>query len=587
MRENRYEKILQKEYYLLFISAIAVWFLFFHMDTAKLESIYMLICIGCVSLGFYFFDKYYKCISKWKSGLLIIYALMLATTVIIGDKIKIDSRVFESFSILDILWLICAVWIVFGCTIMVLWLAENEVLSGVIFEDADYCRNKSLGKCFIVFVIIYLFYLLVYAPGIVAGDSLSSVRQIEEGFLENHHPVFYTCIIGFFLKIGNCFGNNNTGILLYCIFQIIVTALTYSYFINWIRTKNISRICRIFIFLYFVISPVFAIYSITLWKDPIFSCVLLLMIISLFNFCNEEDLSKKKLLHFSILGILMSLLRNNGIYIFMLTFLFMLIFKRKNIKNIVISIFPAIVVVYIITGPFYVNVLHANTRFVERVGIPLQQMGRVVVENGNMNKADQNFMYSLLPEEKWDTYYDPFIVDSVKWSKEFNTEYLNTHKEQFFTTWISMMKKNLKIYIQQYLMGTTGFWRIGEERGNEFVKLDILKNDYQISSNSLLGNKISGLIKGKLQDKYSHIPMGIFIWIIILDVFLCLIYKKIEYILPLIPVVGNWGTLMIATPTAFGLRYIWINVLVFPLAILYPFLLNKLSESNLKKNLLN
>lgn len=586
MGKNKYRKIPLKEHY-LFISAVAVWLLFFHMDTINLEAVYMIVCTSCVFLGFYFFDKYYRYISKWRIGLLISYALLLAATIIVGEKIKIDSRIFESFSLWDVLWLLCAIWIVFGCTVFVLWLIENEILAEIIFQDTGYMNKKNLIKLFIAFVVIYSCYLIIYAPGIVAGDSLSSIRQIEEGFLENHHPVFYTCIIGFFLKIGNYIGDNNTGILLYCIFQIVITSLTYSYFINWLGKRKIGKVCRIFVFLYYVFSPVFAIYSITLWKDPMFSCGLLMMIIKLFDFCNKESISKRELFCFSILGILISLLRNNGIYIFILTFILMLFFIRGNNKKIVLSILPAIILVYIITGPVYVNVLHANTRFVEKIGIPLQQMGRVVVENGEMSEEDEMFMYSLLPKEKWDTYYDPFIVDPVKWSKEFNTEYLNSHKKEFFDTWISMLKKNLKIYIQQYIMGTTGFWRIGEERSNEFVKLEILKNKYNIFSKSLLGDKTGTLIKNKLQNKYAHIPMGIFIWIIILDILFCLVYKKTEYILPLAPLIGNWGTLMIATPTAFGLRYIWINVLAFPLAILYPFLVSRLSRTRLREAAVN
>lgn len=57
------------------------------------------------------------------------------------------------------------------------------------------------------------------------------------------------------------------------------------------------------------------------------------------------------------------------------------------------------------------------------------------------------------------------------------------------------------------------------------------------------------------------------------DVLLCWVKRKSRYILPLLIMVGNWLTLMIATPTAFGLRYIFIMMLGVPLLVFYPLLL--------------
>ena len=48
--------------------------------------------------------------------------------------------------------------------------------------------------------------------------------------------------------------------------------------------------------------------------------------------------------------------------------------------------------------------------------------------------------------------------------------------------------------------------------------------------------------------------------------------RKSIYILPLTGMIGNWLTLMIATPTAFGIRYIYILVIAVPLLLVYPWL---------------
>ena len=147
---------------------------------------------------------------------------------------------------------------------------------------------------------------------------------------------------------------------------------------------------------------------------------------------------------------------------------------------------------------------------------------------------------------------------------------------------VSLLEKNLDIYVEQYFMGTTGFWRIGAERTNEFVKLEVDENPYGIYEDSPLGEKLSEEIKDKIETALDKLPMGVYIWLMFFDLLYCVVKRKYKYVTMLLPMLGNWGTLMIATPTAFGLRYIWINVIALPLMLLIPFILarNDQKQSN-------
>ena len=85
-----------------------------------------------------------------------------------------------------------------------------------------------------------------------------------------------------------------------------------------------------------------------------------------------------------------------------------------------------------------------------------------------------------MPMEKYLEYYNPYLVDPIKWAPEFNTDYLNANKGEFFKTWFSLLKSNFGIYVEQYLMGTYGFWHIGGDTPYEFVKTEIAGNDWGI-----------------------------------------------------------------------------------------------------------
>ena len=85
-------------------------------------------------------------------------------------------------------------------------------------------------------------------------------------------------------------------------------------------------------------------------------------------------------------------------------------------------------------------VFSAENLFVESVGIPLQQMARVVEENGKIGEEEEEFLDNLMPMEKYLEYYNPYLVDPIKWAPEFNTDYLNANKEEFFKTWFSLFE---------------------------------------------------------------------------------------------------------------------------------------------------
>ena len=54
------------------------------------------------------------------------------------------------------------------------------------------------------------------------------------------------------------------------------------------------------------------------------------------------------------------------------------------------------------------------------------------------------------------------------------------------------------------------------------------------------------------------------------------VYKKnYKNLLMYLPALFTWGTIMLATPIAFSLRYVYILVLMIPLDFIIPFLSNE------------
>lgn len=541
--------------------------------------------IGLLSLVLYGLLRIF--FSQWKriredkrmAAGTMIFALLFGAMVVVGQKISVEQWVFQDFSLSDIIWFLFYTGLGMLLFTGLNWLWEKRELGCIEKkEDSGFSRKRWLLYTGLL-TVCWLPVWAVYFPGIVPDDATISIAMVLGDMpWDNHYPVFYSLIIGFCLKIGNLFYGYNLGVALYSFLQLSTMALILGRLLEWLRSKGIRKMLIYFGLAFFSAAPIFGNYAIVMWKDPWFCGVLLILAMFLYDHVVEDRdsfLARKNLLIYSGWSILMALLRNNGIYIVILTSLCLLVIYRKNVKKVAVASVVSVALIYLITGPVYMAVFSAENLFVESVGIPLQQMARVVIEGGEIGQEEQEFLDNLMPLEKYPEYYNPFLVDPIKWAPEFQTEYLNSHKGEFFSTWFSLLKSNFGIYVEQYLMGTYGFWHIGGDLPYEFVKTDIVGNDWGIYQNQFFENHLGYFVQEELAEKYDFLPSGLFVWILLYDIVLTWAKRKSLYILPLAGMIGNWLTLMVATPTAFGVRYIYILVIGLPLLLAYPGLLER------------
>ena len=512
----------------------------------------------------------------------VLLGILFSLMIVVGQKIHADSVSFLAFTVFDIIWFILYVfvgWLLF----FDLYLAGvNTAVRGRMTSGELPVPKWNQRKWLLYSVILFAAWVptfVTYFPGIVPDDATVSMAiAFGEMPWDNHFPVFYTLMVGGFMLVGYIFHNFNIGIALYSVFQMLIMAGILGYLLEWIERKGFKKILIYLGLAYFAAAPVFGNYAVVMWKDPIFSGVLILLALILIDHVAvnpDSFLEKKVLTSYAGLMILASLLRNNGIYIGILLSAGLLVVYRKRLKRVLITSVVSIGLIWFITGPVYVHMFSAENVFVESVGIPLQQMARVVVTEGEMSAEEEEFMDHLLPLEKYQDYYWPFLVDPIKWAPEFDTEYLDSHKKEFFHVWFSMLTKNFDVYVKQYLMGTYGFWHIGGETKYEFVKTDIARNWWDMYQNQPFENVLGYPMQEKIVEKYDYISTGLLVWILLFDIVFCWMRKKSVYIIPLLVMAGNWLTLMVATPTAFGVRYIYLLVIGLPLVLLYPWLLNR------------
>lgn len=144
-------------------------------------------------------------------------------------------------------------------------------------------------------------------------------------------PVFYCGYITALAKIGRHFGSFQISIALYSIIQIVFCSLISAGILYWIYSKKVPRGIKIFSACYFALMPIICMYSISMLKDTVFSLLLVVFSILIYEFMRDEIQDKKRFLILSfvtIFGILT--LRNNGKYVVALCLLIALITKKQS-----------------------------------------------------------------------------------------------------------------------------------------------------------------------------------------------------------------------------------------------------------------
>ena len=202
------------------------------------------------------------------------------------------------------------------------------------------CNKKSFFLIWGLIFIAWLPYFLNYFPGKLTADSMGQVYQsLFKIQFTNHHPVLHTLIIAIPMNIGSLLKNNNIGVAMYSILQMLALSATFSWAIYYMAKKNVSLKVRIVAFIFYALYPVNGIYSITMWKDIPFAISMTIFTTILAELTINQDeffKNKKKTVLLVISMILTMLLRNNGLYVVVLTIPFMFIIAKKYYKSLLV-----------------------------------------------------------------------------------------------------------------------------------------------------------------------------------------------------------------------------------------------------------
>ncbi len=429
---------------------------------------------------------------------------------------------------------------------------------------------------FLIPVILFGFVLYVYFPAILSPDSHNQLWQISTGIFSNAHPFIHTLLEMLCLKVWN----NPASV---AIFQILIFSTIWMFICKYNRKENSSKrviIFQLLLTLIISLNPLNSTSAITLWKDILYSYLLLLLAFFIeAGIDNKFNYSNKLLIFISFITALVPHIRHNGIvssFIFIIIIIIALLKYYKSYKWLLLIV---------CSFSFYLLLnIPLKVYKVEETGLSTKQVLdskslqylSYLLANNRINDDDKSSLSNYVNVDKLKEANNPYFKDPILLT-DINWKYLNNHNKEFYKLVWSLVKDDKKTFLTFMKKSTTVLYTL--DRPNDcfgtglYTEIDESNNDLgykHINSEKGIYKTINNLFYRSTQVKglnaLLYNPVLYFYGGIVLAIIATIILKK-KYWLCIVPNLFNVLGLTLTIP-AQDTRYVYGNFFTLYLIIL-------------------
>lgn len=577
------------------VAAIALFFTFYlpKLDYNRKAKVY--ICVFSISLT---------------------VATIFGSHIVIGEQPYfdlLDTSYVTSFKVWDAIGVIVLSFVFYESVTLFLTLLEKikakETFRSNICQKTILLQQSPISYRVIMLIILlgWIPWLVIYYPGFIFGDSISSLQQaIGNTELCNHHPVVYTLLVKICIQIGTLFGSLTFGCAIYSAIQMLFVSFSLAKLIEWLSKHGFPLIAILFTIAWFAVFPFFGQLSISMWKDPIFGGASVLFTLSLLNIMEWESSKQRNLKEYQILcmklvlsALMVCFFRNNGIFALLFVVFFGFIIYRTSkrkityYRNVLILLCSVAAFYVIVAGPVY-SALKIKPAGQEAgiAAVGLNQMASVAAaDDGVMSEKDKEYLDKLLPMELYHETYTPCCVDHLKNSAQFDVSYMNSHMKEFVTTYLSLGFKNPVKYINAWALMTFGYWAPNYweflNDADNIVKgnlSDLFQSDLNIQA--VNPSEVSDSIVYRILSPYgTTISLGIVNWVLLFAVLLAIIKCDKYNMTALLLSLGTSLTAVLASPYWYWPRYGTTQLFLLPLYLWVIIRTSNASEKNCNEDI--
>ncbi len=450
-----------------------------------------------------------------------------------------------------------------------------------------------------ILIVLQIPVMLAEFPGFFCYDAQDELNQVLTRTFSTHHPLVHVLILGGNIALGHKLtGSWNIGICFHLTMQMLFMTGVFAYALTFLR-KNIAiksvdkasgninyrgkKVYRAIAVLFFGLFPTIVMYTLCSTKDGLFSTFLLLLVIELMKLLSDTENFFKLKRHIFLLilsAMMMSLLRHNGFYAYIVFIPFGVFALRKYYKKVLILFIIPVILSVVIENGLTAALNADSSEHQEMITVSIMQLARTWrYTPEDFSEEDKEVLLSFLSERALGTYE----IRAADYMKSFfdNAEY-DENSGAYWKLWAKMMVSHPMTYINAWFLTCYPYWYpfagINPYRGHQmphFTYEDSSYFEYEVEPPGERHTLAFGFID-KLYYKMSLTPfqqktpivsllfsMGFYFWVWMYLAFYTITKRKLMVCLPLMPVFLTWLTLMLG-PVAL-IRYMLILWYITPL----------------------
>ena len=421
-------------------------------------------------------------------------------------------------------------------------------------------KKIKIGKAdiaiFLILFIILVGALLSFFPGILTSDNVDQISQAENNKYFNAHPILHTFFIGTLTQLG--------GIWIPALIQIIIFALSWTYVCKLLRKINNSKknaILQIIVTCIIAIMPLNFMYSITIWKDIIYSYSFLILLgLLYFEIKKEYRYTTSQIIIYSLACVTIMKFRHNGVPIGFIMFVIAValnIFKVRKLKDTLKFVVSFISIFIVMTIPSWcVNVVKdSGGASGALTSTEVYCMGGLLNEDINLEPEEREFLDTIMDVDLWKESYSPYNGSPILFNNQYHGSVLDDkeNKSKFDGIFKKYAKQKPQTIIKHFLSVNSIWWLIPEQYGMHSV---VLSNSWvsEMSNgrydnhpiweygNKKLINYVDKTMRNKLAYEFNYRPATAVLISLICVVGICFKEKKKMYLVILLPMLLNIGT---------------------------------------------
>lgn len=454
-------------------------------------------------------------------------------------------------------------------------------LHRLTWQPASYpeCRVFNPRSLFFIsfFAISFVYLLVLYLikfPGLVEADTIQQFYECRTGEFTNYNPLYSTLLIKPFVSVGMwVFGNMNACVAMYFTAQAVFVAFSFACVVKAMSEMRAPLWLLISTVLFYALTPYHIMFSIGHSKDVMFSVSVMLFCVVLFDLMKRPDAPLYRYSFLFVTSLGFCLMRNNGILAFLFFIpVYCIVSGMKN-KRIIWILISAILLSFCLTRPILRALDIPQSDWVESCSLPTQQVARAVIDHNDLKPDEFEILNPFMKVSEISGSYDPGLSDPIKAlmrrSMQENPENVPS-VAAFLKLWIQLGLRHPITYLKAFVDISCGYWNGGYDAApwcNFIFENNIgIHPTYPVPVLNMIFDRYIGLF-----DDFYVLQLtlctGFFVWMYFFFGIFCYIRRDRLGMILCIPVLCVVQTLLMGTPVACDLRYIYSAFCALPFVL--------------------